>query len=135
MKAATQQDGWNSDLAGRAATALRLAGAVALGKPVSQRDAERGTSASEGQIAVRQGWRRKRIVLSSAVTSGTPNANGASASRIAIWDGISQALSAFTSIRYRRPELSGGNGAPDSTALDTALAEGQDLVKRLRAIN
>src|SRR5204862_830073 len=33
VKSAAQQDGWNPELAGRAATALRLAGAIALRKP------------------------------------------------------------------------------------------------------
>ena len=125
VKSATQQEGWNGDLAGRAAAALRLAGAVALGKSVSQRDAERGVAATEGQIAVRRGLRGRKTVLSSAVTSGTPNGNGVPASRNAIWDGISETLRTFTAVRYAR------NGTPDATALDAALAEGQDLVKRL----
>jgi Na+-transporting methylmalonyl-CoA/oxaloacetate decarboxylase gamma subunit len=135
VKAATQQEGWNGDLAGRAAAALRLAGAIALGTPVSQREVERGTAAAEGQIAVGRGLRGKKIVLSSAVTSGTPNGNAASASRSAIWDGISQTLRTFTAVRYSRPstlrQAEGGNGTPDGTALDAALAEAQDLVKRL----
>jgi hypothetical protein len=125
VKSATQQEGWNSSLAGRAASALRLAGAVALGRSVSQHEVPRGTAATEGQIAVRRGLRGKKIVLSSAVTAGTPNENGATASRSAIWDGISQTLGAFTAVRYSR------NGTPDGTALDAALAEGQDLVRQL----
>jgi hypothetical protein len=121
VKSATQQDGWSGDLAGRAAAALRLAGAVALGKSVSQREAERGVAATEGQIAVRRGLRGRKMVLSSAVTSGMVSSNGPAA----IWDGISQTLRTFTAIRYTR------NGTPDATALDAALAEGQDLVRRL----
>jgi hypothetical protein len=121
VKAAASRDGWSGDLAGRAATALRLAGSIALRKPVGQVDAARGTTASEGQIAMRSGWRGRKVVLSSAVTAGTRN--GASSP---IWDGISQTLGTFSSFRYSR------NGAADAPALDAALAEGQDLVGRLR---
>jgi hypothetical protein len=121
VKKAAQQDGWTGDLAGRAATALRLAGAIALRKPVGQVEAARNSTASEGQIAMRSGWRGRKVVLSSAVTAGTRN--GAPSP---IWDGISQTLGTFSALRYSR------TGAADGPALDTALAEGQDLVARLR---
>jgi hypothetical protein len=120
VKSAAQQDGWSGDLAGRAATALRLAGAIALRKPVGQHEAASAVAATEGQIAMRRGWRGKKVFLSSAVTAGTRN--GAASP---IWEGISQTLGTFSSFRYSRA------GAADGTALDTALAEGQDLVKRL----
>jgi hypothetical protein len=122
VKSAAQSDGWNGELAGRAAAALRLAGAIALRRPVSQREALRGAAPSEGQIAIRHGLRGRKIVLSSAVTSDALNGPAANA----IWSGISQTLGVFTAVRYSK------NGTPDATALDTALAEGQDLVRRLR---
>jgi hypothetical protein len=121
VKSAAQQDGWSSDTAGRAAAALRLAGAVALGSPVSQWEAGRGAVPGEGQIALRKGWRGRRIMLSSAVTpaaSAHPDSG-------AIWAGISQTLGTFTAVRYSRDPKT------DGTALDAALADGQDLVKRL----
>jgi hypothetical protein len=120
VKSAAAQDGWSGDLAGRAATALRLAGAIALRKPVGQYEAARATRAAEGQIAMRRGWRGRKIVLSSAVTAGSRN--GAASP---MWDGISQTLGTFSSLRYSR------TGAADAVALDTALAEGQDLVRQL----
>lgn len=55
--------------------------------------------------------RRKRVALSSSITSG---------------DGISQPLGVFTAARYSR------NGSLDGVALDTALAESQHLVRRVR---
>ena len=133
---ATERDGWNGELAGRAAAALRLAGAVALARPVSQRLAARDATAGEGQVAIRRGLRGKKILLSASVTPNTSNRlrqgfggqdgerhrNGASA----LWPGISQTLATFSAVRYSR------NGTPDSTALDAALAEGQDLIRRLR---
>jgi len=141
VKSASQENGWTSDLAGRAAAALRLAGAVAVGKRISQREAERGSTPSEGQIALRRGVRGRKLILSAATTPGvngspvTPGQNGAAD----IWNGISQTLTTFSAARYSRPSASSGtaaaagerNGSIDSTALDSALADAQDLVRRL----
>jgi hypothetical protein len=125
VRAASERGGWNGDLAGRAAAAMRLAGAVALSKSVGQRPAVRGAAAGEGQIAIGHGLRGKQIMLSAAVTPGTVARNATSASS-ALWDGIGQTLAIFSAVRYSR------NGTPDGTALDAALAEGQDQVRRLR---
>ncbi|HTL02642.1 MAG TPA: hypothetical protein VL243_10455 [Vicinamibacterales bacterium] len=127
VKSLSQQDGWTGDLAGRAATALRLAGAVALRKPVGEHDAVRGTEAAEGQIATKRGWRGKTIVLSSAVTAATRN--GAPSP---MWEGISQSLGTFSALRYSRPSTGSGQAGIDATALDAALAEAQDQVRKLR---
>ena len=122
VRAASQNEGWTGDLAGRAASALRLAGAFAIGLPVSQHDLEVGGQAGEGQLVVRRGLFGKRVVVSAAVTPGAAGRNRASS----LWPGLSQAIAEFTTVRYGR------NGSVDGVALDAALAEGQDLVKRLR---
>lgn len=122
VRKASEQEGWTTELAGRAAAALRLAGAVALAHPIGQRELDPATTPSEGQIVVGRGIRGRKVVLSAAVTPR--DTNGASASPL--WHGISQSLSVFTAARYSR------NGGVDSTALDAALAEGEDLIKRLR---
>jgi hypothetical protein len=128
VRSASEREGWNSDLAGRAASALRLAGAVLLSRPVSQRQVDRGTALSEGQIAVAglPLLRGKKTVLSAAVTPDTNGLNGKSASSSGVWKSLSQALGVFSAARYSR------NGKVDGVALDSALAEGQDAVKRLR---
>ncbi len=129
VQKASQQDGWSSDLAGRAAAALRLAGSVALGRPVGQRAVDRHATPSEGQViggGAAGGWLGKRLVLSASVTPGTPGRNGGSPSWSALWEGIRETLAVFSAARYSR------NGHADATALDSALADGQDLVKRLR---
>jgi hypothetical protein len=122
VRRTSEQEGWTSELAGRAAAALRIAGAVALARPIGQRDLGRDGKAGEGQIVIGRGLRRKKVVLSAAVTpriSDGPNGSP-------LWHGISQSLSVFSAARYSR------NGKVDATALDAALGEGQDLVKRLR---
>lgn len=139
VHAASQNGGWTNDLAGRAAAALRLAGAVALSRPISQREVDRASEPSEGQIAAGAFGRLwgKRTVLSASVTPDTSALNGRSGSTDESWRALSQALRTFTAMRYSRPSTrsdsaEGRNGGVDGTALDAALAEGQDAVKRLR---
>jgi len=136
---ASQSGGWSNDLAGRAAAALRLAGAVALSRPISQKEAARDTPPSEGQIATGAfaGLLGKRMVLSASVTPETVALNGHSASTQESWRALSQALRAFTAVRYSRPSprsdsAEARNDGIDGTALDAALSEGQDAVRRLR---
>jgi hypothetical protein len=128
VRSQSQRDGWNSELAGRAAAAVRLAGAVALSRPVSQKEVDRNTPPSEGQIVAPPGLamlRGKKMMLSAAVTPDRAGSNGNSGAS-ELWRSLSQSLGAFTSARYAR------NGTHDGTALDAALAESQDAIKRLR---
>jgi hypothetical protein len=127
VRSASQRDGWTTDLAGRAASALRLAGAVALARPVGQTEVDRAVEAREGEVAAPPGLRTlrgKKLLLSAAITPGTPALNGNSA-RAQAWQPISQSLAAFSAAHYSR------NGM-DEPALDSALAEGLDAVRRLQ---
>ena len=129
VKAASQNGGWNSDLAGRAAAALRLAGAVALSRPISHVDVERSAQPSEGQIETGPGLgtlRGKKTMLSASVTPDSTPLNGSGRSVAESWKPLSESLRAFSAARYNRD-----NGI-DGTALDSALAEGQDALRRLR---
>ena len=158
VRAHSQRDGWNAELAGRAAAALRLAGAVALSRPVSQTVVNRDTSPSEGQIPAPPGLgtlRGKTTMLSAAVTPESAVSNGNSRTS-ELWRSLRQSLGAFTAARYTRPSttsassgstasnverstssgrpepVEGRNGTVDGAALDAALAEGEDAIKRLR---
>ncbi len=129
VQSASQSGGWNGDLAGRAAGALRLAGAVALSRPVSHKEVDRATPPTEGQVAAVPGFnalRGRKVVLSASVTPDSTPLNGASASAAELFRALSQPLALFTAARYSR------DGGIDSTALDTALSEGRDVVRRLR---
>jgi hypothetical protein len=124
VRSASQGEGWTSDLAGRAAAAVRLALAVALGGPIGQREVDRSSTSSEGQISAASPLgllRGKKFVLSSAATPETAPRNGHHAA-----PQLSQALKVFTAARYAR------NGDMDGTALDAALADAADAAKRLR---
>ncbi len=158
VRAESQRDGWNGELAGRAASAVRLAGAVALSRPVNQKQVGRATPPSEGQVPAAPGLGTllgKRTLLSAAVTPGTVSLNG-KLGGAELWQTLSQSLGVFTAARYARPSTSsassgstvspverstgsgrpesaeGRNGGVDGTALDAALAESEDAVKRLR---
>ena len=127
VRAESQREGWSTDLAGRAAAAVRLAGAVALGRPVGQAEVDRNAQPSEGQILAPASFRTlkgKRIILSASVTPATTAPHGKA--HPAVWDSLSQALATLSAGRYRR------DGAADSVALDAALADSQDAVRRLR---
>ena len=127
VRHASQNEGWSSDLAGRALAALRLAGAVALSKPIAQSEADRSTPPGEGQVPARPGLRAirgKKLLLSAAVTPDAAVRDESAGSDL--WRRLSQTISTFTAARYSR------SAAVDGVALDAALADGQDAVRRLR---
>ena len=131
VQSESQSGGWNGDLAGRAAAALRLAGAVALSRPVGLKEVDRKTPPSEGQVLAAPGLglgmlRGKRVVLSASVTPDSTPLNGNSAGAAELWRALSQPLGLFTAVRYSR------DGGIDGTALDAALSEGREVVRRLR---
>lgn len=143
VRAEAQRQGWDSDLAGRAAAALRLAGAVALSRQVSQKKVDRGLPPGEGQVPAAPGLASlmgRRTVLSAAVTPGTAGLNGKARGGAELWEPLSQSLAVFTAARYARPSpgsgrpetVEGRNGGLDGSALDAALAESEDAIKRLR---
>ena len=139
VKAASQNGGWTGNLAGRAAAAVRLAGAVALSRPISHQEVGRDTLPSEGQVAAAPGLdtlRGRRTVLSASVTPDSTALNGSFASATELWRPLSQSLRTLSHARYSRSSTpatgSGSDSGLDGTALDSALAEGQDAVRRLR---
>jgi hypothetical protein len=132
VQAASQSGGWNGDLAGKAAAALRLAGAVALARPVSHKVIARDAAASEGQIVASSVFAMlggKRTALSASVTPDSTALNGRSGAASDSWKPVSQALRTFATVRYSRPS---GESGVDGTALDAALADARDAVRRLR---
>ena len=129
VQSESQREGWNGELAGRAAAALRLAGAVALSRPVSHKEVDRDITATEGQVPAAPGLgmlRGKRVVLSASVTPDTTPLNGTSASASESWRSLSETLKLFSAVRYSR------EGGVDGTALDAAMSDARAAVSRLR---
>jgi hypothetical protein len=130
VQSESQRDGWTGELAGRAAAALRLAGAVVLSRPVNHREVDRGTTPTEGQVAAAPGLgmlRGKRTMLSASVTPDTPPAQyGKSTAASESWRSLSETLGVFSAVRYSR------DGGVDGPALDAALSDARDAIRRLR---
>jgi hypothetical protein len=124
--------GWTPDLSRRALAALRVAGALALGRPVAQEFVARDAQERSGQLALRLGVLRRRRALLSAPTTPTAIAarlrqappTGAQA-RVNL-EQIADALTVFGTASYGR--AAEADGAALNTSLDNAL----DAIRRLR---
>jgi hypothetical protein len=133
VKDDASQAGWTSELSRRAATALRIAGAVGLGRPVSQQFVGPEAAERDGQLTVYSGWpRRRRVLLSAATTSRTivsamNNGHNPSPNTRANLESISDALGVLSTAGYGR------QAKEDASALDNALAESTRAVRRIRA--
>jgi hypothetical protein len=123
--------GWSPELARRAVAALRIAGALAIERPVAQSFADRDTSEREGQIAVRTGWfKPQRVLISAAVTSKAiaghlENGRIGAGARTRL-ESLADALSTLSVASYGR------NGKPDAGSLDAAIESGRTAVQGLR---
>jgi len=144
--AAVQRDregsGWTPELAARALTALRIAGAYALARPVARvvvshqssgvrrESSVNGNGNGQGALMLTTGWRRrKQIAASGAVTArsiaheqkrglGTPK-------RAELLSSLDRALAQFTAAQYGRADTL------DAPALDEALAAGKTALRRV----
>ena len=137
LKSAVTRDGWTPELAGRALTSLRIAGAVALGASVTQTIVDTNVSGREGQLVVSKGMlRRKRVLISTpttaeAISSALRKAHGTgpNSRTQAILISLQGSLRLFTAARYGR------NGHLDAMALNTALDSGAEAMRRLRVVS
>jgi hypothetical protein len=134
LKSDVAREGWTSELAGRALSIFRIAGAVALDQPVAQSVVDPQVPGREGQLVLRKGlFRRRRALVSAsttadAITRGLTKSNGAgpSPSRKATLEEIRDSLLVFNAARYGR------NGHFETAELDRALDNGASALRRLR---
>jgi hypothetical protein len=133
LKSEAARAGWTSDLIDESLTVLRIAGAVALGRPVAQRVVDVRVAAQDGQLTIRKGYLRAQRVLMSAAT--TP---AAVAARLADPKGatldprlrmtleeLGESLRVFAAVRYSR------GGDLDAAELDARLETGIAALRRL----
>jgi hypothetical protein len=124
--------GWTPQLTGRALAALRIAGALALGRGVAQSYVNGDAPERQGQVAVRTGvLGRKRAMLSAATTPsaiatrlGETRTQGAQA-RLNL-EQLSEALQVFSAATYGRP------AEADASTLNSALDSAVAAIRRLR---
>jgi hypothetical protein len=111
----------------RAVAALRIAGALALGKPVAQVHAANGRAERVGQLEVRTGiFRRRRVLLSAATTPAALLAaieKGSAAASRETLQPIMDALQQFSTAVYGRA------GDADAVALSNAVDAAASAVK------
>ncbi len=127
VRGAAAGNGWTRDAAGRALAALRIASAVALGRPVIQSPMAAGEAPRDGQLRVRHGLLgRRTAALSSSVTAAdwllaaTPAATN-----------LHRAMTLLTAFRYGRGDETTAPGVePD--ALTRAVDAGIGHVGQLR---
>ncbi len=124
--------GWTPELASRALAGFRIAGAVALGRPVSQTPGRRGDAELAGQLVTR-GLLGKRVRVSGAATAESlanalSSTKGSSAHRQAL-ERLNSAIATFTAALFGR------DAKLDDTALSAALAEGPGILRQLKREN
>jgi len=132
LKADIAREGWTDEIVGRALALLRIAGAVATGRPVAQSTVETDVDGQAGQLVVDSGMLpRKRTLVSAATTADAIAGQLATGEapkpdvRTAL-EQIRDSLGVFSAAHYSL------NGHPDTTALDAALADGTSALRRLR---
>lgn len=124
--------GWNEALAGRALAATRIAAAGALGRPVSQRLAESGTTDGGGRVVAPAALRGKARVLSSPVTADDvaqriKRGLSSDAGRQQTLEQLQGALATLSLAQYGRA------AALDQSALDSALAAAIDAAGKVKS--
>ena len=128
VRSEATRNGWSPVLMARAIAALRIAGSLALGRPVAQMHPANGADQRIGQIEVRSGvLRGKRVLLSAPTTpaallSGIENGNGTSRATL---QPILEALQALSAAVYGRA------GEADTIALNTAVDEASTAIRRM----
>lgn len=135
LEGESREQGWTGELSSRALAAFRLAGSIAVSRPVTQAVVDSDVVDRTGQLGLRRGiWRPRKTLISSALTSDAIAREIAKAqsnhSRDPGWTGmledLHRALAAFTAARYGQgPDLAG-------ETLTLAFDRGVAAVRQLR---
>lgn len=133
VRARVQRGGWTHDLVSRALAVFRVAGAIALGRRVSQTLAAAGKGGYEGQIVVRGGFLgRKKVLVSGSVTADAV-ARALAQARGDSWrqtlEDLRTALARLTAAEFGR------ESAFDAAALDESLTSGFAALRRLKFLH
>jgi hypothetical protein len=134
LKSEVAVEGWTPDLVGRALALFRIAGAVAMGRPVAQRLVDVDVPGREGHLVLRKGMLRPKRALVSASTTAAAIAGEladggrrSNARTQAMLEEIREALQLFGAARYSR------DGHFDAAALDTAFEGGMRAIRHVRS--
>ena len=122
--------GWTPELAARALAVVRIAGAVALDRPLAQTLVRFNVPRQDGQIILRKGILRRALIsapttedaLAAPLASGT----GPGPRARATIEQLRESLHTFSAASYGRPDHL------DTAALDSALDNATRAIQRLR---
>ena len=132
LKSRVASEGWTPEMVARALTVFRVVGAVALRRPVAQALVDTSEEGREGQLALPRGMLRRKHALVSTPTTprviakALDNGSQPGGRASAVLADIQNSLSVFSAARYGR------NGHLDISALDKALDDGTNAIRRLR---
>jgi hypothetical protein len=127
---------WNDASVGTVLAVLRVGGALAVGRRITQAPTGVETRGVEGQLELRKGfWPRTKVLVSASLTpeamaeevAGAKRQGAAAARRIALLEETRRAFAALNDARY----ATSGNVA-DRAVLDGALETGLRLLHELR---
>ncbi len=118
---ARQAEGWTDVLLGRAAAAMRVVGAYAVGQAASQ-NTGRAAAALDGQLALSQGLlRRRHALVSSSVTPADLETASASSGAV---QRLRDGLTAATAARFGRAPV-------DESTVEGAMSAAAELASGL----
>ena len=135
-KSEAERSGWTLEIIDRSLAISRIAGAVALARPVAQSVVDGSVAAKEGQLAIRKGvLSTERVLISGSATAVTVAAAGTArngsrtdARILLTLEELSESLLVLASARYGR------GGDLDASALDAALETTTRALGRLYAM-
>ena len=130
IKTARDREGWTGELIGQGLAVTRIAGAVAMNRPVAQIRAAHDSVLQDGQLLMSRGWFKRGSLLVSA--SATPRSMGAAMPRFAwpdrkpLYTELEAALQVFSEARYARETTATAN------ELDNAMERVRAVLRQLR---
>jgi hypothetical protein len=127
--------GWTPELIGRALAVFRIAGAVAVGRPVAQTSDKAGQSPRPGQLVVQTGppWKPARVLLSASTTAATiagelgTQSRTIDSSRRETLEDLGAPLQQLIAAHYGR------DGGIETDALENAVDRGIRGLQRLQS--
>jgi len=130
IKTARDRDGWTGELIGQGLAVTRIAGAVAMNRPVAQIRASHDSVLQDGQLLMSRGWFKRGSLLVSA--SATPRSLGSMLPRFSwpdrkpLYDELEVALQVFSEARYARET------SMTTAELDSAMERVRAVLRKLR---
>ena len=127
---ARDRDGWTNELIGQSVAVMRIAGALAMNRPVAQIRAAHDSVLQDGQLLMSRGWFKRGSLLVSA--SATPRVLGLVATRPSwpdrrpLYAEVQEALNVFSEARYARETV------VTAAELDRAMERVRTVLRQLR---